>query len=306
LAALDGDRRGVYRRFTDPTDNIVTDLVRQAELLAAKFFEVERPAAGDEGFDLLARGGARVLVRVQVEEKYLVPEARALLATAREIELSRRAFDWLVIVTFDESFLVEEAWQLPFDAVCDLAAPGAQPFSVTTELREHPRGELLQDARGAPAATLRSGVRWQRNGCAPHDPDVADLYTLLLQDGSVSVPWEAWEELWNALKRRAAEDGYSTEIELTTVKLTAPLRAETIADPIPRLRADAEELYRRIQEEGEVFTSALGGGYHAFADLQTGRWEAEAIKALAEADGLELHRRRIDDVGEYLWLEPRS
>lgn len=306
MAALDSDTRGVYRPATDPNDNIITDLVGEARLLAAGSFEVERPATDDESFDLLARGSARVLVRVQVEEQNLGDEARTLLATSQEIDLSRRAFDWLFIVTFDETFVVEEVWQLPFDAVCELTPPGTTTFSVTSELREDPRAELLQDARGAPAAKFRSGVHWQRDGCAPNDPDVTDLYASLLQDGSVSVPWEARDEVWNALKRRVAEDGYFTVFEIGTAKLIRPLQAEDVADPVPGLHAAAEELYFRLQDEGEVFTSVLFGSYHAFADLQIGRFVAEAIKALAQADGLELHRRNVDDVGEYLWLEPRS
>ena len=108
--------------------------------------------------------------------------------------------------------MLEEAWQLPFDAVCELASPAetgaARRVSVTPELERIRFTELLHDARGAPAAKLRPGFRRHRKGCAPHDPDVSDLYESLLRDGSVRLPAGAWNTIGNALRRRAAEDGH--------------------------------------------------------------------------------------------------
>jgi hypothetical protein len=148
--------------------------------------------------------GCRVVVSV-LAEKNLGAEAVALLRRSQDLDLTRRDFDWLVIVTFDDGFVCEEAWQLPHAAVRDLAdwseARNAHQLLVTTELREHPHSELLQDARGAPAAKLRPGVRWERNGCAAGDPDVSDLYAALMQSGTVRLPSTARDNLENALRR---------------------------------------------------------------------------------------------------------
>jgi hypothetical protein len=247
-------------------------------------------------------------VEVQAEEN-LGAEALALLATSQDLDLSRRDFDWLVIVTFDGGFVSEEAWQLPYDAVRDLAhwseARNAHRLSVTRELREHPRAELLQDARGAPAAKLRPGVCWQRNGCAADDPDVTDLYESLRQSGTVRLPLDEREKLGNALKRRAAEDGFFANCEIGTVKLVGPLQAECVADPKPRLTMEAEKLYGQIKRDDEVWTSGLWGGYHLFADLHTGAWLQAALETLAEADGMELEIERVDDVGHFLGTRAR-
>ena len=245
---------------------------------------------------------------IQAEEN-LGPEAVSLLATLQDIELSRRDFDCLVIVTFDDGFVCEEAWQLPYDAVRDLAhwseARNAHRLSVTPELREHPLAELLQDARGARAAKLRPGVRWQRDGCAADDPDVSDLYESLKQSGTVRLPWDEREMLGNALRRRAAEDGFFAYCEIGGVKLIGPLQAECVADPRPRLTIEAEKLYREIERDGEVWTSGLWGAYHPFADLDTGAWLQAALETLAEADGMELELERVDDVGHFLRMRAR-
>jgi hypothetical protein len=247
-------------------------------------------------------------VEVQAEEN-LGAEALALLATSQDLDLSRRDFDWLVIVTFDGGFVCEEAWQLPYDAVRDLAhwseARNAHRLSVTPELREHPLAELLQDARGAPAARLRPGVRWERNGCAAGDPDVSDLYEALRQSGTVRLSLDERDHLENALRRRAAEDGFFAICEIGTIKLVGPLRADYVADPKPRLTLEAEKLYWEIKRNGEVWTSGLWGGYDLFADLHTGAWLQAALETLAEADGRELEVERVDDVGHFLRMRAR-
>jgi hypothetical protein len=147
-------------------------------------------------------------------------------------------------------------------------------------------------------------VRWERNGCAAGDPDVSDLYAALMQSGTVRLPSTARDNLENALRRRAGEDGFFASCEIDTIKLVGPLRAEYVADPKPRLTLEAEKLYRD-SKHGEVWTSGLCGGYDVFADLHTGAWLQAALETLAEVDGMELEIERVDDVGHFLRTRAR-
>ena len=187
---------------------------------------------------------------------------------------------------------------------------------------------------------LRPGAKWTRTADFENDLDVNAAYETLRSVGSVTMSDEfevAYIRIgaregkaaqrrrklmgrkFDALTRRAAEDGFSLQLDDTewlylcqpsivrpglfrqgfTTSFAGPL-SEAEADPRRWLITEAGRLYSTLRGNGEAFHKWL---YADEALLKSPDFVIIAeLERLAAADGFELRCVRWDDIGEDLTL----
>ncbi|MBA2278070.1 MAG: hypothetical protein H0W06_09940 [Chloroflexia bacterium] len=124
------------RKLIRSANNPVADY---AEGLVAAKLDLTLAPGATPGYDAIGRDGTKY----QIKARRLRPERPSRqLSAIRNLE--KGSFDQLIVVLFDQTFNIEEMWQLPFDVVRDYAT-----------YRSHVNAHIL-NARGAVLADPRS------------------------------------------------------------------------------------------------------------------------------------------------------
>jgi len=200
---------------------------------------------------------------------------------------------------------------------------------------------------------VKAGVRWARPDAFRRDVDVEAEYRELRESGSVTfelvqhatrpkrrlfgrAPFFQFhadagggrrtiERRFDALVRRAAEDGFAVHVteteqgwvreraairrrvtawrERRTLALDGPLPAE-IADPIGTLQAGAATLYDELRREGSIFFRYSYSKHALLVEQDPDAVLFRELERLARAEGFVLAGERCDDIGDFLHLVP--
>lgn len=128
-------RRGAIRSENNPTGDL-------AEALVAKHYGVDLESNSTAGYDLCLSDGTRVQVKGRRRTLRSKPSHYGALR-----KLNEDPFDDLVVVLFDEGFLVESCYRLPIDVVLEFSR-----YSAHTNAWRLPiiKGARVEDPRIKP------------------------------------------------------------------------------------------------------------------------------------------------------------
>lgn len=144
--------RGVLRTMNNPTGDYAEWLVSQA-------FGLSLAGNSVSDYDAISESGKKI----QIKARRVTPTSKSRQLSAMR-NLDAEGFDELVVVIFDESFHVAEAYLIPHSVVCEYASYRAHVNGHVL----HARGALLSDPRVQDiSAEIRAAQRLTSMGETP-------------------------------------------------------------------------------------------------------------------------------------------